>query len=213
MKDNLADVEGRVRRYWFTDGIGELMGGALFLLLGLYFAAQQYVGEKSPVGVILQSGFIVLVIGGMFVGRWMINQLKTRVTYPRTGYVEYRVKDKNSVRRRTIAFALAMAVAMFAIVITRNINTIDSMVALTGLLVSAILLFNQGWAHGVGRFYVLSAVALILGIVLSVSGFARGYNLGLFYGFMGICFIISGGLTLRHYLSENPMPVEESNER
>lgn len=115
-------------------------------------------------------------------------------------------------RRRTIAFAIAMGVAMFAIVITRNVTKIDSMVALTGLLVSVILLFNQGWAHGVARFYVLSALALILGIVLSVSGFGRGYNLGLFYGLMGIAFVITGGLTLRHYLRENPMPAEEPNE-
>lgn len=212
MKDTTADVEGRVRRYWFTDGIGELMGGGLFLLLGLYFSAQQYFGDQSPVGAILQSGFIVLVIGGMFVGRWMINQLKARLTYPRTGYVEYRMKDKNNMRRRTVAFAIAMAVAMSAILITRSVNTIDSMVAMTGLLVSVILLFNQGWAHGVGRFYVLSASALILGILLSVSGFARGYNLGIFYGLMGILFLISGGLTLRRYLSENPMPAEENNE-
>lgn len=212
MKDTTADVEGRVRRYWFTDGIGELMGGGLFLLLGLYFSAQQYFGDQSPVGAILQSGFIVLVIGGMFVGRWMINQLKARLTYPRTGYVEYRMKDKNNMRRRTVAFAIAMAVAMSAILITRSVNTIDSMVAMTGLLVSVILLFNQGWAHGVGRFYVLSAIALILGILLSVSGFARGYNLGIFYGLMGILFLISGGLTLRRYLSENPMPAEENNE-
>jgi hypothetical protein len=212
MKDNFADVEGRVRRYWFTDGIGELMGGSLFLLLGLYFAAQQYFGDQSPVAAILQSGFIVLVIGGTFLGRWMINRLKARITYPRTGYVEYRVKDQNNMRRRTIAFAIAMGVAMFAIVITRNVTKIDSMVALTGLLVSVILLFNQGWAHGVARFYVLSALALILGIVLSVSGFGRGYNLGLFYGLMGIAFVITGGLTLRHYLRENPMPAEEPNE-
>jgi hypothetical protein len=213
MKDNFSDVEGRVRRYWFTDGIGELMGGGLFLLLGLYFSAQQYFGDRSLVGTLLQSSFVILLLGGMFVGRWMINQLKTRVTYPRTGYVEYRVKDQNNMRRRIIAFALAMGVAMFAIVITRNINTIDSMVAVTGLLVSAILLFNQGWAHGVSRFYVLSAIALILGILLSVSGFARGYNLGAFYGLMGVAFVISGGLTLRHYLRENPMPAEETNER
>lgn len=213
MKDNFLDIEGRVRRYWFTDGIGELMGGGLFLLLGLYFSAQQYFGDQSLMGTILQSGFIVLVIGGMFVGRWIINQLKVRLTYPRTGYVEYRVKDKNNMRRRIIAFALAMGVAMFAIVITRTINTIDSMVAVTALLVSVILLFNQGWAHGVGRFYVLSAFALILGIVLSVSGLARGYNLGIFYGLMGTAFVISGGLTLRHYLRDNPMPAEEMNER
>jgi hypothetical protein len=198
MKDNFSQVEGRVRRYWFTDGIGELMGGALFLLLGLYFSAQQYFGDQSPIGIILQSSFVILVIGGAFVGRWMINQLKARLTYPRTGYVEYSVKNKGNIRRRTIAFALAMGVAMFAIVITRSVNTIDSMVALTGLLVSVI--------------YVLSAIALILGIVLSVSGFARGYNLGIFYSLMGVAFVVSGGLTLRHYLSENPLPAEDTNE-
>src|SRR5512138_5195 len=104
MKDSLAEIEGRVRRYWFSDGIGELMGGALFLLLGLYFSAQQYFGDQSPIGIILQSSFVILVIGGVFVGRWMINQLKSRLTYPRTGYVEYRVKDKSNIRRRTIAF-------------------------------------------------------------------------------------------------------------
>ena len=87
------------------------------------------------------------------------------------------------------------------------------MVALTGLLVSVILLVKQGWSAGVARFYALSALALILGIVLSISDLARGYNLGVFYGLMGIAFAISGGLTLRHYLLENPMPVEDSNGR
>ena len=213
MNNNLSDIEQRVKRYWFTDGIGELMGGGLFLLLGVYFAAQQYFGDHSLVGGILQSGFIILVIGGAFTGRWAIHQVKARVTYPRTGYVEYRVRDKNNMRRRIFVFAVAMGVAMSGIFIARSITVIDSMVAWTGLLVSVILLFNQGWAYGVSRFSALSAVALILGIVLSVSGFARGYNLGLFYGLMGITFAISGGLTLRRYLHENPLPVEDSNER
>jgi hypothetical protein len=208
MKDNFSDVEGRVRRYWFTDGIGELLGGGLFMLLGLYFAAQQFVGDQSPLGAILQTSFFVLVIGGVFVGRWAIQQLKARLTYPRTGYVEYRMDDKKNMRRRIFAFALAMGVAMSGIFIARNITVIDSMTAWTGLLVAVILFFNQKWAYGVSRFSVMAGAALILGIALSVSGLERGYNLGLFYGVMGIVFVISGGLTLRHYLHENPMPVE-----
>ena len=211
MKDNFSDVEGRLKRYWFTDGIGELLGGGLFVLLGAYFAAQQYVGDQSPLGAILQSSFIILVIGGLFVGRWAIHQLKARVTYPRTGYVEYRVDDKKNMRRRIFAFALAMGVAMSGVFIARNVTIIDSMTAWTGLLVAVILFFNQRWAYGVSRFSIMAAIALILGIALSVSGLARGYNLGLFYGAMGIVFAISGGLTLRRYLSENPMPAEESN--
>ena len=212
MKSSSSDVEGRVRRYWYTDGIGELIGGGMFLLLGLYFSAQQYFGDKSLVGVILQSSFVVILIGGVFVGRRVVNILKTRVTYPRTGYVEYLVNDRNMMWRRILSAAIAMAVAISALFIVRRIDAIDSMVAVTGVLVAIIFAVKQGWSSGVGRFYVLSIISLILGIGLSVSGLPRGYNLGAFYGLMGTAFAISGGLTLRRYLRENPMPAESPNE-
>lgn len=213
MKDNFSEVEQRVKRYWYTDGIGELIGGGMFLLLGLYFSAQQYFGDQSLVGVILQSSFVVILIGGIFVGRRIINLLKARVTYPRTGYVEYRANDRNMMWKRILTFTIALGVAMASVVIARRFDAIDSMVAVTGVLVSVILLVKQGGSSGVGRFYALSALALILGIALSVSGLAHGYNLGMFYGLMGIAFAISGGFTLRHYLNENPLPAGDSNER
>ena len=212
MNNDLQDVEGRIKRYWFTDGIGELMGGGMFLLLGLYFSAQQYFGDQSMAGVILQSSFVLILIGGVFVARRVVNILKARVTYPRTGYVEYRTNDKNMMWKRIFTAALAMAVAASSVYIARRIDAIDSIVAVTGVLVAVILFVKQGWTWGVGRFYVLSAVSLILGIALSVSGLSRGYNLGAFYGLMGIAFAISGGLTLRRYLQDNPMSAENQDE-
>ncbi len=212
MQTNFSDVEQRVKRYWYIDGIGELIGGGLFLLLGLYFSAQQYFGDQSVIGVILQSGFALILIGGALVGRRLINALKTRLTYPRTGYVEYSTSGKNAVPRRMIAVVIAMAVAIFSIVITRKIDAIDAMVAVTGVLVAVILVAKQGWSTGVPRFYVLSAVSVILGIVLSVRGLPRGYDLGTFYGLMGTAFAISGSLTLRRYLKENPLPAENQND-
>jgi hypothetical protein len=164
------------------------------------------------VGVILQSGFAVIFIGGVLIGRRLINLLKTRFTYPRTGYVEYPTTEKNAIWRRIFTAAIAMTVAMFSIVITRRIDAIDSMVAVTGVLVAVILLVKQGWSSGVPRFYILSAASLILGIVLSVSGLPSGYNLGVFYGLIGIAFTISGGLTLRRYLHEHPKPAEDRDE-
>lgn len=208
MKDNFSDVEQRVKRYWYTDGIGELIGGGMFLLLGLYFSAQQYFGDRSLVGVILQSSLVLVLIGLVFVGRWVVNSIKVRVTYPRTGYVEYQTNDRNMMAKRIFTAAIAMGVAIFSVFIARSINTIDSQVALTGLLVSVILFVKQGWSSGVTRFYALSAVSLILGIALSVSDLANGYNLGVFYGLMGIAFAVSGGLTLRRYLHENPLPTD-----
>jgi len=102
---------------------------------------------------------------------------------------------------------------MAGIFITRRFNTIDAMVALTGLLVAVILIVKQGWASGIGRFYFLSMVSVALGVVLSISGLAQGYNLGLYYGLMGIAFAVLGGLTLMKYLRENPLIPGDENER
>ena len=41
MINNRSDVEKRVKRYWYTDGIGELAGGGMIFLIGLYFAGQE----------------------------------------------------------------------------------------------------------------------------------------------------------------------------
>jgi hypothetical protein len=211
MQTNFSEVEQRVKRYWYTDGIGELLGGGLFLLLGLYFSIQQYFGDQSLVGVILQSSFALILIGGTIIGRQLINHLKARLTYPRTGYVEYHSAEKNMTRQPILAALIAMTVAVLSIIITRRIDAIDAMVAVTGVLVAVILLVKQGWSSKMPRFYVLSAISLILGIALSVSGLPGGYNLGAFYGLMGTAFTISGGLTLERYLRENPMPVENQN--
>ncbi|HMD82651.1 MAG TPA: hypothetical protein VKE92_15150, partial [Anaerolineales bacterium] len=91
----------------------------------------------------------------------------------------------------------------------RQFNQIDAMVAVSGTVMGIMLLVKQVWSTKVKRFYLLSAAAVIYGAALSVSGFPRGYNLGLFYALMGLSFAISGALTLQRYLQQNPMPVEE----
>lgn len=212
MKDETAQIEQRVKRYWYSDGIGEMMGGVMFFLLAIYFSLEQYLGDESFIGGMLQAGFILLLIGGVFVGRRVVNIIKTRITYPRTGYVEYRTNTRNAVLMRVLAAFTAMIVASISIFVARRFDSIDAMVAVTGVLVAVILIVKQGWSFGVGRFYFLSAASLVFGGILSVSGFASGYNLGLFYGLMGIAFVISGGLTLKSYLRENPFPMEAGNE-
>jgi hypothetical protein len=212
MKDETSQIEQHVKRYWYSDGIGELMGGGVFLLLGAYFSLQQYVGDQSFVGGLLQAGFVLILISVVFLARRLITVLKVRLTYPRTGYVEYRTNNRNANLMRVLSVVAAMTVAMVSIFVARKFERIDAMVAVTGVLVAVIAIVKQGLSSRVGRFYLFSAASLVLGGILSVSGFARGYNLGLFYGLMGIVFAISGGLTLKRYLRENPLPAEVGNE-
>ena len=208
MQRDIFDVEQRVKRYWYTDGIGELIGGGMFILMGVYFALQEFLGQDSLVSGILQASLILLLIGGMFIGRRLINALKTRVTYPRTGYVEYQVDEGAIKSRRVLVMLLAFAISALTMIFVRLFQFFDSIVAVTGVAVGLILVALRAKSARLTRFYVLGAVSVLLGVGLSVSGLPNAYSLGLFYGLMGLCFMISGGLTLRRYLEENPLPAE-----
>lgn len=211
-KDEIKQVEQRVRRYWYSDGIAEIASGGLFVLLGLYFAAQGYLGETSIASIILQVSLMLLMIAGAFGVRWLVNTLKARLTYPRTGYVEYRLNEKESTVRRYVIVGVAMVIAITSIVLIDYIRDLDAMALVTGLLVGLIFIALRGKSSGLKRFYLLGVMAIVLGVALSFSGLSQAYNLGLFYGLLGIAIVISGGLVLRRYLSENPMPAERFHE-
>lgn len=210
--NEMKQVEHRVKRYWYTDGIAELASGGLFVLLGIYFGAQGFFGEKSLVSVILQVSLMLVMIAGAFGVRWLVNTLKARLTYPRTGYVEYRVNEKDAKVRRYVVAGVAMIIAIASIVLIDYIRGLDSMALVTGLLVGVIFIALRGKSSGLKRFYLLGGLAIVLGVALSFSGLSQAYNLGLFYGLLGIAIVISGGLVLRRYLSENPLPAENDHE-
>jgi hypothetical protein len=213
MENNeMKQVEQRVKRYWYTDGIAELTSGGLFVLLGVYFGAQGFLGEDSIVSIILQISLILVMVGGIFGVRWLVSTLKARLTYPRTGYVEYRVNEKDVKVRRYVVAGVAMIIAIASIVLIDYIRGLDSMALITGLLVGIIFIALRGKSSGLKRFYLLGGLAIVLGVILSFSGLSQAYNLGLFYGLIGIAIMISGGMVLRRYLSENPLPTEHEYE-
>lgn len=211
MEDKMLDVEQRVKRYWYSDGIAELSSGGMFILLGLYFGIQGYFGENSSVGVILQVSLVFIMIGGIFGVRWMVNVLKTRLTYPRTGYVEYRKDERGMNQRRYVVAAVAMVIAISSVVLVKYIRGLDSMVLITGVLVAIVFVALRGKSSGVTRFYVMGGFSLLLGVGLSLGGLPEEYNLALFYGLLGIAIMASGGIVLRRYLKENPIPKEADN--
>lgn len=205
MKENFSEVEGRIKRYWYVDGFGELVGGGgMCLLLAIYFAAQEYFRDNLIISNLLQVSLALVLIGGMALVRSLIGAAKMRVTYPRTGYVEYSA-PVNRKWMSILSAVVGMVMAITFVFIVRQFNRIDAMVALSGAVMGVILFVKQLWSANVKRFYILGAAAALYGIILSVSGLPRGFNLGLFYALMSLSFVISGGLTLKKYLDENPL--------
>jgi hypothetical protein len=211
-KDDMKQVERRVKRYWYTDGIAELASGGMFLLLGLYFGVLGYFQEGSLISVILQASMVLIMVGGAFGVRWLVNTLKSRLTYPRTGYVEYRVNEKDAKIRRYVVIAVAMIFAIGSIVLIDYIRGLDSMVLFTGVIVGVIFIALRGKSSGLKRFYLLGGLSIVLGIALAYSKLQQVYTLSLFYGLLGVAILVSGGLVMRQYLDENPLRLENGNE-
>lgn len=126
--------------------------------------------------------------------------------------VEYQVNEDQIKRRRIWAFAVAFVVSALTMIFVRTFQVIDSMVAVTGVIVGLILIFLRAKSAGITRFYLLGGISFVLGPALSISKLPDGYSPGLFYGLMGVCFLVSGGITLAQYLRDNPLPVDGQDE-
>jgi len=212
MNDKFMEVEQRVKRYWYSDGIAELSLGGMFLLLGIYFGLQGYFGEGSRASVIMQVGLFVIVFAGIVGVQWVVSTLKARLTYPRTGYVEYRKGGQDMKQRRNIVIGVALALVAASIILFDFFGSLDSMILGTGVMVGAVFIALRGKSTGVTRFYGVGVFSILLGVVLSLDKMPQEYNLALFYGLLGVVLMISGVIVLFRYLRENPMPKDGDNE-
>jgi len=212
MKDRMLDIEQRVKRYWYSDGIVEIAAGGVFFILGSFFGVQGYFGEGSTVGWILQVSMVVVMIGCVFGMQWLVNSFKLRLTYPRTGYAENRAKEKESRQRRLLIISVGFVIIVASIVSVGFFREVDLMVFISSVLVGIIFIFLHGRSSGLVRFYYFGALSFFLGIVLSFNDLTRLYNLGLFYGLIGSSLLVSGMFALRKYLDDNPMPLGDKDE-
>src|SRR3990172_5278151 len=212
MQAEVKQVEQRVKSHWFKDGLGEVVGGVMFILLGVYFTLVELLGESSLVGGLLQAGFIVVFLGLFYLGRRPILGLKTKYVVPRAGYVEYRVDREHQMGKRIGAALFAAVIAAEAVISIRVPGILNWLVVLTGLLVGLMLVFAQLRTGGIPRFFFLGAFSLLIGIASGLTRLPDGYALGFFYGSMGVIFSVTGLLVLQNFLKQYPLQMGPADE-
>jgi hypothetical protein len=193
----LKSTTRRTRQYWTEDGLPEIFVGVLFLILAVYFYLQAVLPAGSLLNTLLEAGFALLVIGSVFLGRRILQFLKARLTYPRTGYVAYR---QPSDRQRWVTAGVAFAMGSIVTALLVNAPaSFDWMPAVSGLIVAVICLIS-GIRLGLPRYYLLAAASLGLGLLLAPGWLGDLPALAAYYALMGLVLCLSGGLTLRGYL-------------
>jgi hypothetical protein len=189
-------IAQRAYRYWYDDGIVELLGAGLFGLLALYFYVQA-LAPQGPVAGLSALLLPVIVIGGMFGARRIVGLVKQRFTYPRTGYVSYQ-KPSPARRRRSAALAAAIG-ALVAF------WTLRSDVGVNWLLLIQSLAFALGFAvsasrFGLWRFWSLAGLAVLAGAWASRTGWSIERADAAFFAALALGLLVSGAWTLWSYL-------------
>lgn len=205
LNDTVRQTRQRAQRYWFIDGLNELGFALVCLLLSVYFLAEHQLSGRVPISSILDVSLVLALIAVAFVSRWLVSAIKSRLTFPRTGYVSY---QRGSPARRMAVVAIFVFISNgLAVYLTMRSQT-HWAAAVTSMLI-AIALGVVAYRINLLRFYILAGLSLATGLVITYLGLEQELGLGIYYGVLGIMLTVSGGLTLARYLKETE-PAEDS---
>ncbi len=207
MTTSIKNLTRRTYQYWYNDGLTELAAGSLILLIGLINLALALLNSSilNQVSLIFQP---LVLIGGVFAINGIIKPLKERYVYPRTGYVAYHKPEGRRLHLlRAMAAVLGLVIAIAAALLLRVINE-AWIPAFVGLALAMFMTY-LGVKLGLMRFFVVAGFTILLGIIAAWLQLNDLYAKFFIYGGFGLALIVSGGLTLWHYLRSTQPPAGE----
>jgi len=195
-RQEIEELMQRTRAYWFADGLSEIAMGVFFSLLALLFFWE----ARTPLGSWLWLVFGLagpLLIGGIpWAARRLVERVKARYIWPRTGYVSYRYRRSPLWRRKWLWMALIALVVGLTIPV---VNTWPRLLPLIFALSATAMFSYMGYYLSLRRFYLLAAWGLLVGggvVLTSVPRFLGG---AIFWLAMGMGCLASGLYTLCQY--------------
>lgn len=208
MDNNLNASGQRAVQYWFKDGLAELSGGVICLVLAVYFGLQQILQSSQGSFAI----FFLLVFIAAFGIRKVMLWYRERNTYPRTGFV----RAKRGLENRwilgvSIIFTLLLLGFMIYTII-RGKQTVVWIPVLCGIIYTFIFT-NIGYQTKLGRFYFLGAFCLLLGFVLALSGLGDFWGAAVLSLVTSLILFAFGIITRWAYIHQTMTITENADER
>ena len=208
MLDPLLDARIRAARYWNIDGLAEAAIGLQVLIVPLFLYGLPRTARGSAGRTALVLAFAAGMPAASFFSRYLIQAIRRRTTYPRTGFVAYGTDG------RPLATAAGFGLALIllpAFLILRSLTTdwVVWLFALQGLLPGGCLIY-LGHVVRLIRLQVLGALFAAFGIAVAVAGPGLERGMTIFWAGIGALFLVSGGLTFWRYIHRHPKAAEAS---
>ncbi|MBN2046636.1 MAG: hypothetical protein JW750_02235 [Anaerolineaceae bacterium] len=213
MKD--SSIRQRAFRYWYSDGIHEMVFGfGILLVSGFYYLSNQI--DLQPTRALVAGlgypAFLLLVLWS--VGK-VVKLLKEKISFPRTGYVRFRKPAPSKTRKlRFIYLVVGVAIALSTNILLLTLkdqwalSLADFLIWTFVGLGSGTITLLIGIRTSVWRFFVLSVLSAVGGALIGAFVTGGVTQTVIFLGGNGISWMVSGGLTFAWYLTHTEKPAE-----
>jgi peptidoglycan/LPS O-acetylase OafA/YrhL len=199
-KINLEGIEQRAWRESMKDGLEMVMIGVVLLGASTTFFSS--------------SAIIFTTIFPLIMAMPIIEAVRRRYTYPRTGYVKVQTDDaKMTVKGIFLYGVVVVAVIAVALYVIFGSGLWPPYVfyqvvpAFVGAMLMGAMIYTRS-KSGDPRYHVYGLIALAGGIAFSIHRFAPVHNGITFYLlFIGGAFLIFGLVQFATFLREHPLPV------
>lgn len=208
IKIDIKEIERRANYAAFQDGLMEIFLGLFLVFFG---------------GALMTNvTYVILLILATVFGVWpLIERLKRRYIYPRSGYVKL-PSDPNTTGKGIAVVALisvvlllgTMGVLMAVFGAQRGSNIFLTYIVppATGLLL-AIGPYWLGQTYGIRRGYLWAALFLLGGIAMPLFGIAAGYEaVGMLCTVIGLLILLTGAIMFVGFIRNNPPQTVEIEE-
>jgi len=209
--------------YWFTDGLTNLIVGTGCVLLSFCILYPPH-WPPSPLRFGLWALALFLYLSLNLRHRHILEWLKARTTYPRTGYAQPPADDTfclttlkmrpglgpeeselRASRRRTNYVMLGMIVIaslVMIVAIRRSWVWIAASLIIAAAMIVARKLIHVSWIVPIGF--------AVLGFSMTFFPPPRDKASAIFLLGWGLIFLLDGGTTLLRYILQNPAPGKQA---
>jgi hypothetical protein len=154
---------------------------------------------------VVNSSLVLVLIGGAWLINRLIQLLKERITWPRTGYVTYNRRDGGYRGwRLVLGLVIGGLVAALASLLAIYPNIHISMLPLLSGLLLGLVMLVFAWRTSILRLYILAFLSAVLGVILAFGRLGDSAALASYYLVFGVVLFATGACVLRAYLRQNP---------
>jgi hypothetical protein len=202
---NTENTLNRAYAHWLKDGLFEIGLGILISGVGTFRASIHFVSEKSATYYWLTTGLFLFMLGYAWGFSRIVKYIKTRITYPRTGYMSFKPYTYNYksiialiIFAGVLSFSLGGAVGVLAT--QPDLQEVGGIVPIAMGIVGAIVFTYAAKRVEVKRFYYLAAFSVGSGLMIGKLGVGVVLGLSFFYLSIGLVLVVTGCLALMQFV-------------